>query len=230
MSALGILVMLFLRGGDVVALFGAAHVDAVGATVVTLGELAYLPTMFVWALSWLAGPGFAVGTGTAVSPAGTQLGVVPGIPLFGLLPEVSSFWLLIVVLIPVAAGAAAGWAVRSRLAWEGTARGAGPRAVIAVGIAAVSAGIAALLAALASGAIGPGRLIQTGPEPGPLALAIGIEVLIGAAILLLAPRNRDEVAEERTDRWVAEMGMSPAQADAIAGDTLPLDELTVPRD
>jgi hypothetical protein len=65
--------------------------------------------------------------------------------------------------------------------------------------------VTALAAVLASGSIGPGRLAEVGPAVGPFALAIGIEVLVGAGILLLAPRHRDELAEERTDRWREEM-------------------------
>ncbi|WP_336501270.1 DUF6350 family protein [Microbacterium paraoxydans] len=204
-AALAVALSVLTRGGEEVALFQAARVDALGATVLTLGQLAYLPTLVVWAASWLAGPGFAVGAGTAVSPAGTQLGVVPGIPAFGLLPENTSMWMLIVILIPVAAGAFAGWAVRSRLVWEGTPLGLLHRAVIAVGIAAVSAGVAALAAAFANGSMGPGRLEVVGPAVLPFALSLGAEVLVGAAILLLSPRNRDELAEERTDRWIEEM-------------------------
>ena len=68
------------------------------------------------------------------------------------------------------------------------------RFVIALGIAVVSAGAAALLSFLASGSLGPGRLAEFGPRPGPVALAVGIEVLIGAAILLLAPVGRSEAA------------------------------------
>ena len=46
--------------------------------------------------------------------------MVPGIPVLGLLPENVSMWTLIVVLLPIGAGALAGWMVRSRLVWEGT--------------------------------------------------------------------------------------------------------------
>lgn len=222
LGALGVAAMTVLRGGEVIALFESAHVDALGATVITLGQLAYLPTLVVWAVAWIAGPGFAVGAGTAVSPAGTRLGVVPGIPVLGLLPPVDSFWMLVVVLLPIAAGALAGWMIRSKLVWEGSAVGYGPRAVIAAGIALLSAGVAALAAVLASGSIGPGRLAETGPQPGALALAIGLEVLVGAAILLLAPRHRDELAEERTDRWRAEMAeleQAPAGAGTSGQDT-----------
>lgn len=232
-AALAVALSVLTRGGDVVALFQGARVDALGATVLTLAQLAYLPTLLVWAASWLAGPGFAVGAGTAVSPAGTQLGVVPGVPVFGLLPENTSMWALIVVLVPVAAGAFAGWAVRSRLVWEGTPLGLLQRAVIAVGIAAVSAGVAGLAAELANGSMGPGRLAVVGPAVLPFALALGAEVLVGAAILLLSPRNREELAEERTDRWIAEMSDLERDAATEAGeapvwpapadDTAPLD-------
>ncbi|UNK70026.1 DUF6350 family protein [Microbacterium sp. H1-D42] len=204
-SAIGIAVMTVLRGGEVIALFEAAHVDVLGAGMLTLAHLAYLPTLLVWAASWIAGPGFALGAGTAVSPAGTELGVVPGIPVLGLVPEHGSMWMLVVVLIPIACGALAGWMVRSRLVWEGTGDRYLPRVAIAVGIAALSAGVAALAALLASGSIGPGRLSEVGPPVGGFALAIGLEVLVGCAILLLAPRHHDELAEERTDRWRAEM-------------------------
>lgn len=204
-GALGVAAMTLLRGGEVIALFEAARVDVLGAAMLTLGHLVYLPTLVVWSVSWLAGPGFALGTGTAVSPAGTQLGVVPGIPVLGLVPENASIWMLVAVLVPVAAGALAGWMVRSRLVWDGQGDAFWPRAAIAAGVAALSAGVAALAAVLASGSIGPARLAEAGPAPGPLALAIGVEVLIGCGILLLAPRHRDELAEERTDRWRAEM-------------------------
>ncbi|MFJ6430076.1 DUF6350 family protein [Microbacterium maritypicum] len=224
-AALALAVITLFRGGEVVALFQAARVDALGATVMTLAQLVYLPTLIVWAASWLAGPGFAVGVGTAVSPAGTQLGVVPGIPVFGLLPENSSMWMLIVVLVPIAAGAFAGWAVRSRLVWEGTPLGTMQRAAIAVGTAVVSAGVAGLAAVLANGSMGPGKLADVGPAALPFMLALGLEVLVGAAILLLSPRHRDELAEERTDRWIAEMTeFDPSIASARTAPGIPFSE------
>ena len=228
---------LLLRGGEVVALFQAGNVDALGAVVVTLAQLAYLPTLAVWGMAFAAGPGFAVGTGTAVSPSGTQTGVVPGIPLLGAIPDSTTPWLLLLALVPVGLGALAGWIARSRLvaprasAVRGNVRGSaeaaddgertavltgllatapviepepepersvppgeedpiGARLVIVAGIAIASAAAAATLSAMASGSLGPGRLAQMGPEPGPVALAVGLEVILGASILLLSPRGR----------------------------------------
>ncbi|WP_350226558.1 cell division protein PerM [Microbacterium suwonense] len=208
-AAVGVAVMTMLRGGEVIALFEAARVDVLGASMLTLAHLMYLPTLVVWSASWLAGPGFALGTGTAVSPAGTELGVVPGIPVLGLVPENSSMWMLVAVLVPIACGALAGWMVRSRLVWGRTGTGLWPRAAITAGISVVSAGVAALAAVLASGSIGPGRLADAGPAVGPFALAVGIEVLIGCGILLLTPRHRDELAEERTDFWREQATAAP---------------------
>jgi hypothetical protein len=197
-------VALLARGDEVVALYQAGNLDAAGVIVVSLAQLAFLPTLVVWAVSFLAGPGFAVGLDTAVSPAGTQLGIVPGIPILGGLPESVSPLLLGVVLLPIAAGGVAGWVLRDRVRALTTAPEYGLRVVLAVGVAAVTGGGAALMAWLASGSIGPGRLAHVGPQPGAVALAVGVEVLIGAAVLLLGPdvadRPRHGVAADAPGR------------------------------
>ena len=237
-----------LRGGEVVALFQAGNVDALGAVVVTLAQLAYLPTLAVWGMAFAAGPGFAVGDGTAVSPSGTQTGVVPGIPILGAIPESTTPWLLLLALVPVALGALAGWIARSRLVAthaaaavparaasddaapvvltgllasapviepdpeERPAPGEDPlasRLAVAAAIAVASAAAAALLAVIASGSLGPGRLAHVGPEPGPVALAVGIEVLVGASILLLSPRSRSHAHASRGDAPSAHMPSEP---------------------
>lgn len=191
-----------LRGGEIVALFQAGNVDGLGATVITLAQLAYLPTLVVWGMAFAAGPGFVVGDGGVVSPSGTQVGVIPGIPILGILPESTSPWLLLLALVPVGLGAFAGWIARSRMvgAEEAAAEDRLPaRLVIAAGIAVLSGVSGALLAAAASGSLGPGRLAHLGPEPGPVALAVALEVFVGAAILLLAPRGHRPAEDELED-------------------------------
>jgi hypothetical protein len=150
--------------------------------------------MIVWSVSYLSGPGFVFGTAGAVSPAGTHLGVVPGIPVLGALPLHSSPWLLVIVLLPIAIGAGAGYLVRVRLLqeWNGQDAPFGPRAIAAIGIALLSAAGMAVLAAVSSGALGPGGLAHVGPIWWAAALAVGVEVLLGAAILLLGSRSPRE--------------------------------------
>ncbi|GAA3656738.1 cell division protein PerM [Microbacterium marinilacus] len=206
-AALTIAAIVPLRGGSVIALYEATQVDLLGAILLTIGQLAYLPTLIGWAVAWIAGPGFAIGAGTGVTPVGTQLGVLPGVPALGLIPEHGSPLLLLAVLAPVVAGAIAGWGVRTAYRAEMQASGAAseppvPRALLAVGIAVLAGAGAALIALLTSGSIGPERLAVTGPEPGSLALAVGIEVLVGAGILLLAPRGY----EMRLDRFAPGRG------------------------
>ncbi|MBW9095129.1 hypothetical protein JNB62_15690 [Microbacterium jejuense] len=265
-GALVLAVALFTRAGQIVALFQAAAVDPAGSAVITMAQLAYLPTLVVWGMSFVAGPGFAVGTDTAVSPAATQVGVLPGIPVLGVVPDSTTTWLLLLALVPVALGALAGWIVRSRLvggvermpptaardepassrfdagrtaALSGLLASApvidpdpvpddeprdestaGARFIIALGIAVLSAAAAGLLSFLASGSLGPGRLAEFGPQPGPVALAVGIEVLIGAAILLLAPVGRREARGGRRD----EDDRHAASTSPASSDETPVDE------
>ncbi|ONI65856.1 hypothetical protein CSIV_06245 [Microbacterium sp. CSI-V] len=180
---------LLARGTQIITLFQASNVDGIGATVLALGQLVYLPTLVLWAVAFAAGPGFSLGTDTAVTPAATQVGAVPGIPILGIVPESTTSWLLLLALLPLAVGALTGWILRSSMPERSDHEPAAPRLVVAVAVAALTGGVGALIAVFSSGAIGPGRLAETGPQPGPLALALGLEMLVGLAILLLAPRT-----------------------------------------
>lgn len=179
---------LVARAGQVIGLFQASNADAIGATVIALGQLVYLPTLVLWALAFTAGPGFAIGSDTAVTPAATQVGALPGIPVLGAVPDATSPWLLLLALLPVGIGALTGAILRSRMPLTAGPEPVGPRLTLAVSVAALTGGVGALVAVVSSGAIGPGRLADTGPHPGSLALALGLEVLVGLAILLLTPR------------------------------------------
>ncbi|WP_285135569.1 DUF6350 family protein [Microbacterium sp. lyk4-40-TSB-66] len=192
---------LIARSAQVIGLYQASNADAIGATVIALGQLMYLPTLVVWAVAFTAGPGFALGTDTAVTPAATQVGALPGIPVLGAVPDSTSSWLLLLALLPVAVGVLTGWLLRSRMPRTAGPEPFGPRLVVTLAVAVLTGGVGALAALAASGSIGPGRLADTGPEPGPLALALGLEVLVGLAILLLSPRGGgdDDVYDDRYD-------------------------------
>ena len=88
-----------------------------GGIALLLVQLALVPNAFVWAGSYALGAGFSLGTGSVVAPAGTELGILPGLPLLGALPghgpggAAQLWWLAAGVL----AGAVAAWiVVRSR--------------------------------------------------------------------------------------------------------------------
>ncbi|MFJ6679763.1 DUF6350 family protein [Microbacterium sp. NPDC091382] len=210
-------VLFFARGGEVIALTQAAQTDLIGVVVLALGSILYLPTLVLWFAGFAVGPGFAVGTGTAVSPAGTSLGVVPGIPVLGIVPDSTSPWLLLLALVVVGSGALAGAVSRGSLLVGSTtdAEPLRPRAV-ALSVLVIGTGIVvAVLSWAARGAIGPGRLAQVGPEPWSVALLAAVEVGVGAAVVLFSPRGDD--ADEHGHRTAADVPReAPAPAPAAA--------------
>jgi len=182
---------LLLTAGAVVAgservlgLHRALATGAWGGAVLVGLQVAVLPNLVVWAGAFLAGPGFAVGAGTMVTPQETVLGPLPALPVLGALPAPGPQprWATLVVLVPVLAGAVAGAAaVRAR------------RQATPWGLAADCAGLAlaagtgfGLLAWLSGGPAGPGRLEVTGPVPWLAAGVLAAECGAGALVAVAA--------------------------------------------
>lgn len=185
---------------------GSLRLDAVGGVVLAVGELAYAPTLVLWAFAWLTGPGFAVGTGTSFAVGGVQAGALPAVPLLGALPapDVAGGVLVAVPVVTLLAGAAAALVLRRRLVTERALD-----APVAGLVAAVVAGLGALvLAALARGGIGPGRMTELGPEPALVALAVAGGVAAGALVVLLPGDRhvRAAVAGAARRAWAAVTG------------------------
>jgi hypothetical protein len=113
----GLLVAVLLLGhyAQVITLYESAHAGVLGGVTLTVGQLAFIPNLVIWAASWLIGPGFAIGTGSSVSALGTSLGPLPAIPILGALPTGSIAFGFIGLLIPVVAGFLAGVVCRGRL-------------------------------------------------------------------------------------------------------------------
>ncbi len=169
-----------------------------GTVVLLLGQLAYLPTMVVWALAWLCGPGFAVGQGTLFSPSEVVTAPLPAFPVLGVLPEPGAPGLGLVVLVPVLVGAAVGaWLHRGRFQerwWQAALSGVVAAATLAV--------LGALLAVAASGSIGPGRLATVGVSAPALAGALAWQTAVGAVVVLLALHPQVHAAVGRGSRAV----------------------------
>ncbi|MGN6198630.1 cell division protein PerM [Humibacter sp.] len=190
-SAVLLAVLMAVNYGRIVGLYETLQPGVLGAIALTLAQLALLPNAVIWTASWIAGPGFAVGTGSSVDVAQTALGPLPSVPLFGALPQGDPGFGLIAIIVPVLCGVAAGFLTRQRLDRMPTPRGSGPSdsgwsagrlSLVVLGTAVVSGAVLGLLAWWASGAIGPGRLQQAGPNPLFVAGAVAAEVLVGAAI------------------------------------------------
>jgi hypothetical protein len=212
-AAAGVIVAILLiaKFGTVVGLYEQLQAGALGATVLTIAQLALLPNAVVWAASWLLGPGFAIGTGSSVSAVGTQLGPVPGVPLFGIVPQGTVVLGFAGLLVPVLAGFFAGALTRRRMArMPGGAPSAGRLTLIALAAGCVAGVELGLLAWWSSGAIGPGRLHDAGPNPWMVAGCAAVVIAIAAIVGILTGASR----HDRGRTAVNETGFDPAASDS----------------
>lgn len=191
-----ILAILFVGNyAKIIALYEGIHAGILGGISVTLGQLALLPNLVIWVASWLVGPGFALGTGSTVSPLGTTLGPLPAIPILGALPSGQSQWGFLGLLIPVLAGFAAALMIRPRLVRGLPERNRAAWLVLAGVLVGIAGGVLmGLIAWASSGAAGPGRLVDVGPQPVLVAAWAALEIGLAAVIGLLAGRPADKSA------------------------------------
>jgi len=84
--ALLVVVWVVAGRSTVCAVVRGLPLDTVGGLVYALAQLAYLPDLMVWALAWLSGAGFVVGSGTQFAPGEMVGGPMPAVPLLGALP------------------------------------------------------------------------------------------------------------------------------------------------
>ena len=174
-------VALAVHGDRASSLSGASAPGLAGGVALLLLGVLLVPNAAIWGLSWLVGPGFAVGIGTTVAPLGTSLGAVPAFPLLAALPggEAPLWAALAGGVVPLVAGVLAGLIVVRRLpATSSWLTAAGEAAYVGP-----SAGLAcAALALLSGGSLGGGRLTQVGPSPWKVGVAVALEIAVPAAM------------------------------------------------
>lgn len=182
-SAVTATVVLATGYAQVIRLYETLHSEVLGGIVLTAGQFAFVPNVVIWVASWFAGPGFALGAGSQVSPLGTSVGPLPTIPLLGALPSGELAFGYVGLAVPVVAAFLAATAVRpallraigdgSRLAWC---------AFVCVGGGAAGGLLFGVLAAASAGALGPGRFGEVGPDALAVGLASALEFAIGLAL------------------------------------------------
>jgi len=186
---LGLLVMAgaLLSGGSLLAHLGQVREltdklspGPIGALLLLLAEIAYVPNAVVWAIAFCLGPGFAFGVGTVVAPTGAALGTLPAFPLLAALPsgQIPGWLSLGVLAIPYLAAAAGG--VLTVRIMPTPVLEAAPAWGFATGAAAGA--VVALLSALSGGALGDGRLAAVGPSGWQVGLVAILEMGVTAAV------------------------------------------------
>ncbi|MFI6585052.1 DUF6350 family protein [Embleya sp. NPDC050493] len=178
-GALLVLACLFAHAGQVrIALALTTH-DAVGFAALAVLCAVLVPNAIVWAVSYAAGTGFALGAATTLAPTGSTFGPLPTLPLFAALPGPttvpSTAWAPAV--LPLLAGVVAGLFA---------ARAEPPRAWLAVTShaagAALGVGLLTLASTrLASGTAGLANLAELGPNVWRTAAALTVEIALIAA-------------------------------------------------
>ncbi|WP_328335579.1 MULTISPECIES: cell division protein PerM [unclassified Streptomyces] len=161
-----------LVGGSLVWHGGAAQESFLRLTGASSGRFtvlllaaALVPNASLWGASYALGPGFALGTGSAVTPLMvTGNAALPYFPLLAALPGPGGGSPLnwAVAGVPLAAGAVLGWFV-TRVREDDRADSLGVTALMALSAAVVCAAAMAALAALSGGPLGTGRLTSFGP-------------------------------------------------------------------
>ncbi len=148
------------------SLHQALQPGVAGGLALLLGQLAFAPNLVVWAASYALGAGFSLGPDSVLAPAGSEIGVLPGIPVLGALPASGpgSALLLWWLAAGAVAGVVAAWlVVRARPAarFDETS--------LVGGLSGLLGGVVFVgLAWAASGDLGTLRLADLGPRLQPL--------------------------------------------------------------
>ncbi len=147
-----------------------------GGFLLLLLNILYIPNAIVSTLAYFSGVGFAVGSGTLVSPTSFRLNKIPAMPLLGALPENKSLISLVGVLVIVAAGALlVTWTISLD-----------QRVLVQSLIVAVL--LAAFVGYSGSGALITDAMSAVGVSTWKFTLAIAAQLGLGVALAIYVPR------------------------------------------
>lgn len=153
-----------------------------GGVVLVLLQLALLPNLGIWALSFAAGPGFSTAGGAMTTWSGAEAGLLPMIPVLAAQPQPGNLpWVTyLLVLLPIGAGA---WIARESLAHVPKLASTQTKlAVVAVAVVIASL-LVALVDVFAGGSLGSLRLSDLGAPALALTLTLVAELAVGALVV-----------------------------------------------
>ena len=177
----------------VTTLMAPGFIDGFFMTLLGIG---YLPTVNVWAMSYLLGPGIMLGGGV-VTPENASPGALPAFPLLSILPSESAALAAYFVLVPILIGIAIYFLIpRERWSAQGDSIAIALSFVVRwreVVTLLVSVGLLSLFvwiaAAASSGSLGIGYLKFVGPVPTEVAAAAIAVCGLSALLTLVIPRT-----------------------------------------
>lgn len=167
-----------------------------GTVSMTVASLLLLPNAVAFAGSYLVGAGFTVGTGTLVTPTAVALGPLPLVPLLAALPDdgAAPSWAAYLLGLPAAAAAVGALRAQRRHPTTRWDQGA-LRGCVGGALAALAFG---LMAGLAGGAVGPGRMQHVAPFASSATIyavaAFGVGGLVGGLLATAWQRRRGRLS------------------------------------
>ena len=179
-----VLALVALAWGEVSTISEQVGAAAFGEVVLLIAQVMALPNLALWAVSFVAGPGFQVVDGSSVTWAGAESGLLPMVPVLAALPQPGPFaWFAAVSSLGVVV---VGGLVARRALAE-VARLSRLRTKLAVAASACLTTALALgaLDVLAGGSVGQFRLSSVGVPAGWLVLALLAELLLGAVVVVM---------------------------------------------
>ena len=232
-----LLLALGILGGwsQVVATYQELHAGAVGDAAVTLLQLGFLPNLVIYAMAWSTGAGFAFGAGTSIGLTSSTVGSLPMLPLLGAVPNSLGGVGLLGLLVPVVAGAVAGWWFLREGEdhldeWVALKVPFRPLSALLSSLAlGVLTGVLTSLATLwlgwiSYGSLGVGRFTEVGAEPlsfaAHTALWVGLGVALGnllsRALVPDSSRDLPRFADERPNLGERLMSMGSSAKEHLA--------------
>lgn len=147
-----------------------------GGFLLLLLNILYLPNALVATLGYFSGAGFAVGSGSMISPWSFHLNSIPAFPLLGTLPSGTFHFALLGIGIVILSGALlAVWTVALNTK-------------ILMQTLAASVLIIAVVGYAGSGALITDAMSAVGVSPWKFTVSVGGELIIGALLALYIPR------------------------------------------
>ena len=177
-SALALGILVLFNWVSVITFYESVHASVLGGFLLTIGQIAVLPNLVAWAASWFTGVGFAIGTGSLLSPLGSAAGPLPMVPLLSVVPQGTFAFGMVAIIVPLLLGFLATVWVRDH-ARDVRYEFATPLAsalTLGLSIAFVTATELTVVGALASGAFGPGRFQTAGVNALMLFVVVFVEV------------------------------------------------------
>ncbi len=183
----GLLIVVALVGlawDEVSTISEQVGATAFGGVVLLAAQVLALPNLALWAVSFLAGPGFQVVDGSDVTWSGAESGLLPMVPVLAALPQPGAFpWFAALSSLGVVV--VGGLVARRALAEVARLSRLRTKLAVAASACLTTALSLGALDVIAGGSVGQFRLSSVGAPAGWLVLTLLAELLLGAVVVVV---------------------------------------------